>query len=100
MAQIRDHMKDRMPLDGCSSVDPFCNPNLVRNKTKTEKTLNLACNTGVLKTDQEAEVLGYGNVWFDDSAIANVFSLAKMVKKYRVQFDSAVENAFIIHGPN
>ena len=56
MAQIGDHMKDRMLLDSCSSVDLFCNPNLVRNTTKTEKTLNLACNVGLLKTDQQAEV--------------------------------------------
>ena len=41
MAQIGNHMKDRMLLDSCSSVDLFCNPNLVHNKTKTEKTLNL-----------------------------------------------------------
>ena len=29
----------------------------------------------------------------------NVFSFAEIVKKYRVQFDSALENAFIMHGP-
>ena len=51
MAQVRDHMKDKMLLDSCSSVDQFCNSNLIWNKTKTEKTLNLACNAGVLKTD-------------------------------------------------
>ena len=28
-----------------------------------------------------------------------MFSLVKMVKKHRVQFDSAVENAFNVHGP-
>ena len=99
MVQVRDHMKDKMPLDSCSSVDPFCNPNLVCNETKIEKTLNLACNAGVLKTDHQAKVPGCGSVWFDDSAIANVFSLAKMVKKHRVQFDSAVESAFVMHGP-
>ena len=58
MAQIGDHMKGKMLLDSCSSVDLFCNPNLVRNNTKTEKALNLACNMGVLKTDQQAEVPG------------------------------------------
>ena len=59
-----------------------------------------ACNTGVLKTDHQAKVPGYGNVWFDESSIADVFSLTKMVKKHRVQFDSAVENTFVTaHGP-
>ena len=99
MAQAGDHMKDTMPLDSCSSVDPFHNPNFVCNKIKIKKTLSLACNAGVLKTDHQAEVSGCGNVWFDKSAIANVFSLAKLVKKCRVQFDSAVENTFILHGP-
>ena len=50
-------------------------------------------------TDHQAKVPGYGSAWFDELAIANVFSLAKMVKNCRVQFNSAVENAFIIHGP-
>ena len=38
-------------------------------------------------------------MWFDESDIANVFSFAKTVKKHGVQFDSAVENTFVMHGP-
>ena len=62
MAQVRDDMKDTMLLDNCSSVDPFCNPNLVCNQAKIKKTLSLACNAGVLKTDHQGEVTGYGDV--------------------------------------
>ena len=56
-----------------------------------------------METQQKAEVsdsLGLpdcGHTWFDKEAMTNVLSLANMVKKYRVTFDSWEENAFIVH---
>ena len=48
----------------------------------------------------QAKVAGYGKVWYHPNAIANVFSLARVADKYRVQYDSNIEDAFTVHGPN
>ena len=38
-------------------------------------------------------------MWFDDRAIANIFGLCDLKKKYRVTYDSESEDAFIVHDP-
>jgi hypothetical protein len=40
--------------------------------------------------------------WYDEDAIANIFSLNKLAKKegYRIQYDSAVEDTFILTRTN
>ena len=50
-----------------------------------------------MKTTEKATVPEYGEVWYDKNAITNVFSLANMTKHHRVTFDSAKQNAFIVH---
>ena len=44
----------------------------------------------------QAEVAGYGKVWYHPKAIANVCSLARVADKYRVQYDSNIEDAFTL----
>ena len=72
---------------------------------QSKSTLSLATNAGTMETHEKAEMsnsLGlpdYGHTWFDEDAMTNVLSLANMVKKYRVTFDSWEENAFIVHVP-
>ena len=96
---LRDK-KDWILLDSGSSVGLFHNRNLVKNVKKTDRLLELATNVGTRRNDTVAEVPAYGEVWFDQDAIANVFSLAEMVDQYRVTFDSAIEDAFHVHLPD
>ena len=70
------------------------------NPTKIKHTLHLSTNAGLLKTNMQTDVTGYGKVWYHPNAIANVFSLARVADKYRVQYDSNTEDAFTVHGPN
>ena len=42
-------------------------------------------------------VLDCGNVWYYDKAIANIFSLPNLVKKYKVTFDSHQYYVFTVH---
>ena len=62
----------------------------------------MATNAGTRTVVSEAIVPNYGVVTFDEEAIANIFSLANMVKKtgYRVTYDSCKEDAFIVHAPD
>jgi hypothetical protein len=36
-------------------------------------------------------------VWYDETAIANIFGLSDLKKKHRITFDSDKESAFIVH---
>ena len=94
-----EFLRDCILVDSQSSVDLFCNPALVSNPTEVKQSLHLSMNAGVLKTNMQAKVAGYGKVWYHPNAIANVFSLARVADKYRVQYDSNIEDAFIVHGP-
>jgi hypothetical protein len=57
-------------------VDLFCNPELVDNIHESSETLLLATNAGDLMTKIKATVPEYGELWFNQNAMTNVFSLA------------------------
>ncbi len=98
--KFRNHMKNILCLDSCSSVDLFCNPCMVQDVKPSNDVLDLATNAGTMETTKQATLPNYGKVWFDERAITNVFSLARLADKYRVVMDSAVENAIMVHTPN
>ena len=76
--------RNRVLLDSQSSVDLFCNPDLVSNIRPSKAKLNLVTYAEVLQVRQQADVANYGTVWFNEKAMTNVFSLASMEKRYRV----------------
>jgi hypothetical protein len=39
-------------------------------------------------------------VWYDKTAIANIFGLSELKKRHRVTYDSEKEDAFIVHMNN
>ena len=88
---ISSKMKDDIILD---------NGSLVEGIRKSKSTLEMATNAGTRLTNQEANVPGFGTVWYNEGAIANIFSFAELVDKHRITFDSSVENAFLVHQPD
>jgi hypothetical protein len=48
----------------------------------------------------KADVPGWGEVWFDPTAMTNIFSYAQMVDRHPVTYDSTKEDAFIVHLPH
>jgi Reverse transcriptase (RNA-dependent DNA polymerase) len=94
-----ESMRDWIILDNGSTVNLFCNPKFVNNIRTTNELLELNTNGGQLFTNQCATVPDYGEVWYDPSAITNIFSLAQLEKKYRITFDSKKEDAFLVHLP-
>jgi hypothetical protein len=65
----------------------------------SSKTLVLATSAGVTKSNQEATVPGFGKVYFDEDAIANIFGLSDLKKKFWITYDSEKEDAFLVHMP-
>ena len=42
-------------------------------------------------------VPGFGRVWFDERAIANIFSIQDLKQNHHIYYDSEVEDAFFVH---
>jgi hypothetical protein len=84
-------------LDNRSTLSLFWNPNMVKNIREWKSSLELATNTGTKTTKQVADTPGFGTVWYDETAIANIFGLLDLKKKHRITFDSEKEDAFIVH---
>jgi hypothetical protein len=42
-------------------------------------------------------VPGFGTVYYDEDAIANIFGLSDLEKNHRVTYDSNKEDAFLVH---
>ena len=49
-------------------------------------TLSLAMNAGMMTTNLNAELPGYGTVWFDPQAMTNVLRFGNIAKQYPVQY--------------
>jgi len=95
-----ESMKDVITLDNLSTLSLFCNPDIVDDIKKTTHVLELHTYSGKARSNQRAFVLESGEVWFDQNAIANIFGFADLVKKHRITYDSAIEDAFLIHLEN
>ena len=94
-----EHMKDWIILDNGLTMSLFANPDLVEKIRESKNTLELHTNTGCKRNKTEADVPGFGMVWFNPDAIANIFGFADLVDKHRITYDSVKEDAFLIHMP-
>jgi hypothetical protein len=45
----------------------------------------------------EGQVKKFGRVYYDPTQMANIFGFAKLVDKYRISYDSDVEDTFSVH---
>ena len=59
--------------------------------------IHLSTNIGSKINQIKVMVPDYGKLWYDNRAIANIFSLAKLVNKYRVAYDLHKDNGFTVH---
>ena len=84
-------------LDNQSTVDVFTNRRLLKNIRRSNKNMFIHCTAGVAKTNLIGDLPGYGTVWYHPNGIANILSLPKVKEKYRVTFDSDINNQFVVH---
>ncbi len=81
-------------LDSQSTIDVFSNPDLLQKIHPINTTMHINCNA---TTNLRGYVTGYGWVWYYSNGIANTLSLSRVKKRFRVTFDSAVDNCFHVH---
>jgi hypothetical protein len=86
-------------LDNQSTIDVFCNKQLLVNIHKTSSTMSIHCNAGIKTTSEIGELPGYGEVWYHPTGIANILSLSRVrAKGFEVAYENA-KNCFILTGP-
>ena len=84
-------------LDNQSTMDLFCNPELVNVVYKASKPMRLKSNGGTMNVRHKAKMDGYErDVWFSKDAITNIIALDNLTKQYRVTYDSNDE-FFVVH---
>ena len=86
-------------LDSQSMVDIFCNPQLLKNIRRTPEGMRVHCNAGSRLTNLVGDPPGYGTVWYDPKAIANILSLQWVGDHYHITYDSS-HRKFVITKPS
>ena len=87
-------------MDNGSTMSIIHYQELVYDVVKADNPIKIVTNAGTRIVSEQAMVAGFGKVWFDEQAIANIFALADLKKKYHVTYDPAIEDAFIVHREN
>ena len=75
-------------LDSQSTVDILCNPNLLVNIRQSSEGMRIHCNAGSRLTNLIGDLPGYGTIWYDPMAIANILSLRQVRRHYHVMYNS------------
>jgi hypothetical protein len=78
---------DLVLLDSQSAEDLFTNPAHVQNIHLTMKPIQVHCNSGTMATTKDAN-FGDTPVYFNSRGIANVLSLYRLGRKFRVTYNS------------
>ena len=61
--------------------------------------MRIQCNARIRVTNLVGDLPGYGPVWFDPRAIANVLSLKLVKEKYHIEYNSKKGNGFVVTKP-
>ena len=82
-------LKTWILLDSQSTVDIFCNPHLLKNIRRSSEGMRIHCNAESHLTNLIGDLPGYGTIWYDPKAIANILSLRQVQNHYHITYDSS-----------
>ena len=77
-----------------STIDIIANKAMVSNIKILERPISLHCNVGSRQVEYTTNLNRYRRVWYDPKAIANILSLSRATRRYKVVFDRKAGNLF------
>ena len=98
--QKPENLRNWLLLDSQSTIDIFCNNNLLGEIHHVDEGMTLQTNPGEIKVHSQGFSHNYGWVWYDQRAITNILCLNNIKQKYRVTYDSANGDSFTVHRDN
>ena len=87
-------------LDSQSTVDVFCNPELMESIWLVPEAMKIWCNAGICTTNFIGDLPGYGTVWLNHEAIAIILSLKLVQEKYHIAYDHEQDGGFVVTKQN
>merc|ERR1712157_559423 len=87
-------------LDNQSTVDVFSNKKILTDIQKIPTSLKIFSTGGLATTNHIGYIPGYGWVWYHDKGIANILSLSRVKRKFRITYESGDDNMFKVHLAN
>ena len=73
---------------------------MFENVKLAENPILMTTNAGTKQIDMEADLYGFGTVFYYRSQIANILGMAPLIDKgFRVQYDSYIGNEFLVTDP-
>jgi hypothetical protein len=96
-AKVALDLKQIILLDSQSTMDLFCNKELVGGTYKSSDSMRLKSNGGSMVINHKATLPGYAkDVWFSTRAITNILALSNVIQQYQVTYDSN-DFKFVVH---
>jgi hypothetical protein len=89
----------RILLDSQSTTDISSNASLLTDIHESGKSINIHCSAGTRRVTKVGTLRNYGEVWYNENAIANILSLAQVKECYPVKYDSTNCNQFFVIQP-
>jgi hypothetical protein len=87
--------------DGGFSFYQINGSNILRRQVRESPTsMTVHCKAGSRVTKLVGDLPGYGTVWYDPTAIANILSVKKFKNKYHVSYSSNGDGVFFVTKPN
>jgi len=101
-SELLPDLQDLIILDTGSTIEgTFMNPDLVHDIRPSKRPIGMQTNAGTKRLNIAANVPGFGEVWYDPTNMANIFGFSAMKDKVkRIQYNSDVEDAFIVTHKN
>jgi hypothetical protein len=84
-------------LDGCSTVMAFKNDKYMKGVKKVREGIKINCNAGLVMSNLKGNY-GRLKVWYVPKGTANIFSMHKLERLYRITYNSW-DGYYVVHTP-
>ena len=78
----------------------MCDPAYCDKIEKSDIVLDLVTNGRVKHCGMKCELDNPGEAWFNKNSLTNIFILADLVNKFKIKYDSKIEDAFLVYAEN